>query len=121
MMGRDGGTIMYCPACEVTRVCRAISPTELGYSSSRTWHMSGNDDVQWFRRGRQCLHCGESFVTSEVREAFLEELVELRSALVDLKQHAEEYVQASGQARDALEELTDSLEVLRALKLYKAT
>lgn len=49
----------------------------------------------------------------------MRELIELREALGDLKQNAERYMEASQEASEALNGLTESLEVLRALRLYR--
>jgi hypothetical protein len=47
------------------------------------------------------------------------ELVELRDALAEIKRNAEQYITESQQASEALQQLTKSLGVLRALRLYK--
>jgi hypothetical protein len=120
-MGKLGGTQMYCPRCESVEVCAAIPTTALGKEAGQRWYRPDHDDIQWFRRGRECQTCGFAFLTSEVQEAFLDELVELRGALGDLKKNAERYAEASKEAEQTLHELTASLQVLRALKIYKAT
>ncbi len=120
-MGGNGGTQMFCPGCKKIRVCRAIPTTELGEKAGQRWYRVWHDDIQWFRRGRECQHCGHQFLTSEVQEGFLDELVELRDALGDLKKNAERYARSSKAAEASLHELTESLQVLRALKIYKDT
>jgi hypothetical protein len=60
-------------------------------------------------------------LTAEVKEDFLNELVELREALAAIKEHAESYVEESRAAAESLSQLTASLEVLRALRIYKET
>jgi len=50
----------------------------------------------------------------------LDELVELRNALRDIKENAETYVKESERASKSLSKLGESLEVLRALKIYRA-
>lgn len=110
---------MYCSNCKRIRVCKAVSTTELGMPAGQRWFQEGHTDLQWFRRGRRCRKCGQTFISAEVAEDFLDELVELRSALADLKSNAEEYVKESKQASAALDRLTKSLSVLRALKIYK--
>lgn len=119
MAGRDGGTQMWCPTCDEIRVCKAIPTTILGMESGQRWHRIDHEDLSWFRRGRQCLQCGDQWLTSEIREDFLDELVELRNALADLKSNAEAYVASSEKAQVALRKLTKSLQVLRALEMYK--
>jgi len=59
-------------------------------------------------------------LSAELREDFLSELTELREALGRIKQNAERYVAEATSASGALTELTNSLEVLRALKIYKS-
>lgn len=118
-MGSQGGTQMFCPECRKIRVCRAVPTTELGHRAGQRWYRVGHDDLQWFRRGRECLVCGHQFLTSEVQEAFLDELVELRDALGDLKRNAERYIEASVEAEASLRDLTESLQVLRALDIYR--
>ena len=51
---------------------------------------------------------------------FLEELVELRDALSSIKSNAESYIQESAAASQSLSKLSESLGVLRALKVYKS-
>jgi hypothetical protein len=45
-------------------------------------------------------------------------LVELRTALAQIKSDAEHYIEESGRATEALRRLTTALSRLRALKLY---
>jgi hypothetical protein len=54
-----------------------------------------------------------------VEEDFVDELVELRDALAEIKSNAEAYVKQSKAAGKSLAKLTSALEVLRALKVYK--
>jgi len=74
-----GGTSMYCPSCKCVRRCEVDT-----YQSSgpRNWHKTKHSDVQWFRRSRMCRTCFYQFVTAEVQEDFLTELVSLRDAIV---------------------------------------
>jgi len=121
-MGKDGGTKMYCPKCKKICICRAIPLNEIvGYKPAQRWYRTDHPDINWFRRGRQCLTCYEHFVTSEVNEKFISELVELRNALSEIKKHSEQYIGESKQASMTLEKLAKSLGVLRALKFYKET
>lgn len=120
MRVRQGGTQMYCSSCERVTVCKAFSPSSLGYRSGQRWFHAKHPDIQWFRRGRECLECFHRFATAEVDENFLDELVELRDALKDVKSNAEEYAKQSGAAAKSLDQLNKSLKVLRALKIYKS-
>ena len=72
-----------------------------------------------FRRVRLCQDCEQTFVTAEVDEDFLDELVELRNALSEIKGHAEQYSKESAAASKSLDRLSKSLSVLKALKVYK--
>jgi hypothetical protein len=58
-------------------------------------------------------------LSAEVPEEFLDELVELRNALRDIKSNAEAYMRESATASQSLGKLSESLSVLRALKVYK--
>lgn len=115
----QGGTQMYCPNCKLVTVCEGISPSALTGSSGQRWHNTKHKDVNWFRRGRKCNECKQSFLTAEIGESFLDELVELRDALKVLKANAETYIEQSKDATESLQKLTQALEVLQALKLYK--
>jgi hypothetical protein len=116
---KDGGTKMWCPSCEDIKVCRAIPLTNLGMTRGQRWYSPAHPDLNWFRRGRECLECGESFVTAEVREDFLDELMELRNALGEIKLNAEQYIKESSAASKSLAKLSNALQVLRALNLYQ--
>jgi hypothetical protein len=73
-----GGTKIFCPECQGIRVCRALSPTVLDQPSSRRVQDERYPDLNWFRRGRECLACAHKFLTGELDEDFIRELVELR-------------------------------------------
>jgi len=75
-----GGTKIFCPECKENQVCRAISPTALNEPSAQRVQDDRHTDLNWFRRGRECLHCGHQFLTGELDEAFIRELVSLREA-----------------------------------------
>jgi hypothetical protein len=64
------------------------------------------------------LACSGTFVSAEVEENFLDELVQLRGALAQIKKHAEAYIKESDTAAESLKKLAGSLQVLRALRLY---
>jgi len=69
-MGKDGGTKMHCPKCKKICVCRAIPLNEIaGCKPDQRWYRTDHPDINWFQRGRQCLTCYESFVTSGVCQA----------------------------------------------------
>ena len=110
---------MYCPSCQEIQDCKAIPEGKAGLKGGQRWQRTDYPDLQWFRRVRQCLYCEEIFVTAEIRENILEELVALRYALSDIKINAEKYQRESVAASKTLSKLSESLSVLRALDLYK--
>jgi hypothetical protein len=119
-----GGTNMYCPGCDTITPCKAVPAAQVTYDSSdyaQRQQYTEHSDIQFFQRGRKCLECGHKFVSAEVNLGFLEELVELRHALSSIKANAERYVKESAAASSSLAELSASLGVLRALKIYKDT
>lgn len=75
-----GGTKIFCPRCADIQVCRAVSPTTLHQPSAQRVHDDRHVDLHWFRRGRVCLNCGHQFLTGELDETFIRELVSLRDA-----------------------------------------
>ncbi len=118
-MSSRGGTKMHCPECEVIRKCAAVPLSQLGETGGQLSSWLYHEDINWFRRGRECLTCGHEFVTSEINESFIYELTELRNALGTIKKNAEEYSKEAKQASSTLDELSKSLKVLKALKIYK--
>jgi len=110
---------MTCPECKEIQVCRAIPPGELAAESGQRWHRIGHEDVSWFRRGRECLACGNEWLTAELPEDLVDELIDLRNALADVKANAEEYIKSSQGAAEALSALAGSLDVLRSLRSYR--
>lgn len=118
-----GGTDMYCPGCKQITTCKAVSPAKVTYDSSdhaQRKYYTKHADIHFFQRGRECLECGHSFVSGEANLGFLQELVELRDALREIKANAEAYLKESSAASSSLTKLSDSLGVLRALNLYKS-
>ena len=119
MKVEQGGTHMWCPKCKEIRVCAAVPVTELGYESGQRWYRAEHPDINWFRRGRECMTCYHQFATAEMNEDLLWELADLRNALADLKKNAEQYISESDTASKTLKKLGKSLKVLKALRLYK--
>ncbi|MCB1099846.1 MAG: hypothetical protein KDN22_30040 [Verrucomicrobiae bacterium] len=76
------GTDMWCPECRLMTCCKAVSPAELDYLNPRNQRLvsSKDTDLQWFRRGRICQRCNHKFLTCEIQECYLSELLELREA-----------------------------------------
>ena len=119
-VNEGGGTLMHCPCCENITECKAIPPGSIGEKTGQRWHRTDHTDINWFRRARQCLTCEECFITAEIDEKFLAELVELRNALGNIKLHAEQYAKESNAAAKSLNKLSNSLKVLKALNLYQS-
>jgi hypothetical protein len=116
MRNGQGGTQKWCPTCKAVRVCAAFNPAMLAAKAGQRWRKTSHSDVQWFRRALECQHCGEKWLTAEIEERFLDELVELRDALADLKLNAEKYIKESSAASKSLSALSKSLSVLRSLE-----
>ena len=115
----QGGTKKWCPDCGKITVCRAVNPSELGYESGQRWYKTDHTDIRWFRRGLICNECEAEWLTAEIQEDFLDELIQLREALKDIKVNAEQYIEDSKKASTTLKKLSKSLGVLRALDIYK--
>ena len=113
MRKETGGTQKYCPFCTVVRVCRAKT------SGPQRWYNPTHTDIQWFKRDLECQTCENKFTTIELDEDFLDELLQLRDALGDIKLNAEQYLKEASAASKSLEKLSTALSVLRALDLYK--
>ena len=113
---------MYCPGCKEITTCKAVPAAQVTFDArdyGQRKYYAKHDDINFFQRGRECLSCGHEFVSAEVDLNFLEELVELREALSSIKHNAEAYSKESAAASSSLAKLSESLGVLRALKLYK--
>ena len=121
MKKKDGGMNIYCPYCAEVQECKVIPPSTIGLESAQRWGRTDHTDIQWFRRVRKCLRCENIFITAELDQDFLDELVALRNALSDIKFNAEKYQRESATASKSLAKLSESLSVLRALDLYKRT
>ena len=115
----QGGTQIWCPKCGKVTVCAAVNPSQLGEESGQRWYRTSHVDVNWFRRGRICQVCNHSFLTAELDEEFVDELVELRDSLASIRASAETYIGQSQAAALTLQKLSSSIEVLRALNAYK--
>ncbi len=114
-----GGTDMFCHSCKKVTTCMAIPFSLFTGESGQRRHFVKHDDINWFQRGRRCLSCNHLFVTAEVDKEFLSELLELRDAISSIKANAETYIQESAATSQSLSKLSDSLDALRALKVYK--
>ena len=114
-----GGTKMWCARCKTITVCEAVRPSTIGGKAGQRWCRRDHEDVHFFRRGRRCLTCRKCFFSAELREDFVNELVELRDALAAIKKDAEQYIEDSEKTSQSLASLNASLGKLRALELYQ--
>lgn len=115
-----GGAQIWCSKCRSITACKGVEPKEIKkyLKRGRRWYMKEHEDVHWFQRGRICQSCGHGFITSEVNREFLDELIELRDALGEIKKNTEEYIEKSKEASLSLEELNSSFNKLKAMKIY---
>lgn len=75
----SGGTDIYCPSCESIQTCKANTHVldELkGYRRQRRRYE--DEQINLFERGRECLRCTGKFITAEIIEDYLLELLDLR-------------------------------------------
>ena len=112
----DSGTKKWCPKCKTIRVVQAVKPSSLGETSGQRFYKRGHEDIQFFRRGQQCQTCYECWLSAEVPESFIDELVKLRVALRDIKKAAEVYGKDSEIAAESLARLSKSLSNFSALE-----
>ncbi len=120
MRKKQGGLCKWCPSCKRLTVCKASDPSSLAGKSGQRWQYTDHKDINWFRRALKCQSCYHKFLTAEVDEGFLGELVTLRHRLKAIKFDAEAYVEQAADASTALAKLTESLGKLRALSEYRA-
>lgn len=109
-------TKLWCPTCEEVNPCYSINSSEVDARSGHRFYKEGHEDVQFFRRFRQCEVCSNTFETAEAEGKFLAELVELRSVLADLKANANAYALDAKKAAEGLKKLSRSLQMLKALE-----
>lgn len=117
-----GGTGMWCPSCKEVTACKAVPAAKVTgdvQDYNQRFYRADHKDIHFFKRGRQCLTCEKSWVTAELTAAHLEELVQLRDALADIKLNAESYLKESSAAEASLNKLQKSLVLLQALKIDK--
>lgn len=76
-----GFTTLYCPNCESLQECPVIPLNRLRRKKSRNYCGAVQTDINWFRRGRICKKCGHKFLTAELQESLVDELIEVRSRL----------------------------------------
>ena len=77
----NGGTKIHCPKCKAIKICTVVPLYQLKKPKARNWRREDHNDIQWFRRGRRCTVCGHQFLSAELSEKFVEELVKGRQLL----------------------------------------
>ena len=116
----QGGTQKWCPSCNSIQVCELLIHHGLATNLDSSGTRQSIRTFAGFVGGSVCQKCEHEWLTAEVEEGFLDELVELRNALKEIKANEEVYVKESDKAAKSLAKLSKSLGVLRALKVYKA-
>jgi hypothetical protein len=86
---------IHCADCGDFQRARSLRiPRSLG-EGKRKWYFVREPDIAWFRRKRKCSKCGKEFLTGEVREELIEELLRLRE-----KEHKRRSASYAKVARD---------------------
>lgn len=80
---QKGGPLLYCSNCKKLTNCTSVRLREANEDNTRQLHYKYHQDIKWYRRARKCGVCQEIFVTAEINEKFLEELISLRQRLRD--------------------------------------
>jgi hypothetical protein len=88
---------IHCSECGDFQRARSLRiPRSLG-EGKRKWYFVKEPDIAWFRRKRQCTKCGKEFLTGEVSEGLIEELLRLRQR--ERKRKVSSYAKASRDVR----------------------
>ena len=96
---------LYCPNCkryQIVRVSNSYDSKAWTGDHNHKLYFKENPDITWHRRVRQCSVCDQQFSTAEIEERYLDELVQLRKSVVQLRSRLERYENASNSARDAV-------------------
>lgn len=111
----DIGTNKWCPECKTVRVVEAVKPSLAGAESDQHCYTTNPENIDFYRRGQQCQTCHHLWLSAEVPEYILDELVRLRSiSRFDLKR-VEEH---SKETKESLARLNKSLSDLRTFVIY---
>lgn len=89
MSNYQGGTLKRCPKCKDYRVVRSLPPSCRAPIPSQRVCRPEYEDIHYFRRGQQCQTCWHIWLSAEVPETLIHELIELRNALRDIKKNTE--------------------------------
>jgi hypothetical protein len=77
-----GSALLYCTQCEEVTECLAIPPELLRHPTTLRKYPRDYPGTHWCQRVRMCLKCKHKFMTAEVHEEKLVNLVSL-AALVN--------------------------------------
>ncbi len=72
------GTKLFCPNCKDITVCKSVAAVLPGLINSHVSHDSAGDTFLWLRRNRMCKVCKLVFISAEISEEKLAELLELK-------------------------------------------
>jgi hypothetical protein len=109
----NGGTQIYCSNCRQFTVCRAVNPNAIVSDAEQRWSSSDCSDIAWFRRARVCRECSYEFLTAEVDEGFVYELIKLRHEYAALESMAADCLNKLSMAFEPLQRFTTSLKCAR--------
>jgi hypothetical protein len=102
-----GGPLLNCPKCGKLNHCVSIRLYKAGENNDRNLHFVNHNDICWYRRARKCEGCDEIFLTAEIAEKFLEELVDLRSKLNEAGIDDQQFDNFINQEREKLSKKND--------------
>lgn len=111
-----GGTQMFCPFCKDIRECRTFTLTEIGHKEGQRMFHTKYPDLEWFKRGRDCLTCNNHFETAEIQESKLFELVKLRDMLTEITVDADIF-NMDAPVDEHLDSLSNYIKAIRNLSL----
>jgi hypothetical protein len=88
---------VYCPSCTDFQRSKSLRIPRSVEGGKRRFHYVREPDIAWFRRKRQCVKCGREFLTGEISEALIEELLRLRQK--QTRQRLSSYAKAARDVR----------------------
>jgi hypothetical protein len=89
MRNKQGGTRKWCPECKAVRVIESLAPSSLCREPNQRLYRREYEDIHYFQRGQQCRTCYHCWVSAEVPESFIHELIKLRNELREITETAE--------------------------------
>jgi hypothetical protein len=78
-MAKDGGTKFWCEHC--SQICPFFVASDLLVQPHNGLYVE--EGIPFRRRRRVCTHCSNEIFTAELHEDYLEELVNLRTKILD--------------------------------------